>query len=199
MIENKELAIAKEKIQGMSQMIATTKVENDQDVADISDKIKNVKRLGKYIKDVKDKFVAPAKEIIDQAKELYDPLIKECLNAETILKQKAEVYLTEKEAQRKADELKIAKKVESGYIKPETAIEKMENLEEAPKTITTMNSTLNMSKRKVAEISDPSLIPDEYWIIDETRVRKEALEREKNGTEQIPGVIIKEVASIRSL
>jgi hypothetical protein len=56
-----------------------------------------------------------------------------------------------------------------------------------------------MAKRKVAKITEPNLIPDEYWIIDEVRVRKEALEREKNGLPQIPGVVISEEASLSSI
>lgn len=197
-MENKELAIVKEKLTGMSKMVLETTVTNDEELASISDKIKNVKQLGTYIKSLSDKLVAPAKAIIDQAKAMYDIPQKECKNAEMALKRKAEIYLEKKEADRKAEELKIANKVESGYIKPETAVAKLENLGEVEKKVVTTNSTLSMTKRKVPEIVDPNLIPDEYWIIDEVRVRKDALEREKNGQEQIPGVIIKEVSTINS-
>lgn len=197
-MENKELAIVKEKLQGMAKMVTETTVTNDEQLAEVSDKIKNVKQLGAYIKTLNDKLVDPAKEIIARAKEMYDIPLKECKNAEVALKAKAGLYLEKKEAERKAEEDKIAKKVETGYIKPETAVNKLEALEEAPKKVVTMNSTLGMTKRKVPEIVDPNLIPDEYWIIDEVRVRKDALEREKNGQEQIPGVIIKEVSTINS-
>ncbi len=197
-MENKELAVVKEKLQGMSKMVIETTVTNDEQLAEISDKIKKVKQLGSYIKTLNDKLVDPAKEIIARAKEMYDIPMKECKNAEMALKAKAGLYLEKKEAERKAEELKIANKVESGYIKPETAVSKLEALPDEKKKIVTMNSTLGVTKRKVPEIADPNLIPDEYWIIDEVRVRKDALEREKNGQEQIPGVIIKEVSSINS-
>jgi hypothetical protein len=52
--------------------------------------------------------------------------------------------------------------------------------------------------RKVAKIVDVNIIPDEYWIVDETRVKKEALDRAKTGSEQIPGVIIEEVPTLSS-
>jgi len=198
-MENKELTVVQEKLKGMSAMVLETTVTSDEELAKVSDKIKNVKQLGTYIKSLSDKLVAPAKAIIDQAKEMYDIPQKECKNAEMALKRKAEIYLQAKEDQRKADEKKIADKVESGYIKEETAVKKLEDLGEVEKKVVTVNSSLTMAKRKVAEIADPNLIPDEYWILDEVRIRKDALDREKNGLEQIPGVIIKEVSSIKSL
>jgi len=197
-MDTKEIEIVKEKIKGMATMVLETKVTNDKEVAEVSDKIKNVKKLGKYIKEVKDRFVAPAKEIIEQAKQMYDIPIKECINAEFALKRKAEIYLEAKEEERKKAENNIVAKVESGYIKAETAVKKLEALPEQKKTIATDSSALTMTKRKVMEISDASLIPDEYWVIDEVKLRKEALEKDKTGAEQIPGVIIKEVSSINS-
>lgn len=200
MIENKDLQIVQEKVGGMKEMIESTVIESDEDIALVSDKIKNVKKLGKYIKDLKDKFVAPAKEIIEQAKGMYDGPIKECANAEVILKNKAEKYLVAKEEKRKKEEDKIAKDLESGKIKkPETALKKMENLPEQQKSVDTGSSKLQMVKRKVAVIVDESLIPDEYWVVDEVRVRKDALEKEKNGLGLIPGVEIKEETSMKSL
>jgi hypothetical protein len=56
-----------------------------------------------------------------------------------------------------------------------------------------------MNKRRVAFIEQPQDVPDEYWIIDEVRVRREALERDKNGEAQIPGVIIREESSMVSV
>ena len=199
-MDNKEVAIVEKKIKGMAKMVSETVVTNDQELASISDKIKNVKDMGKYVKSIKEKFTAPAKEIIEKAKELFDGPIKECANAEEVLKQKAQVYLTAQEAEREKQAKKIADDLESGKIKKtETAVRKLEALPEEKKAVSTGASTLRMQKRKVAEIVDRSLIPDEYWELNEPRVRKDALDREKNGLEQIPGVTIKEESTMVSL
>lgn len=198
--ETKEIEVVKKKISAMEKMVTETVVTNEDELALISDKIKNVKMMGKFVKETKDKFVAPAKEIIEQAKEMFDGPIKQCAFAEEALKGKAQKYLQVKEAKRVADEKKIADDLESGKIKKqETAVARMEKLPEQQKSVSTGASTLRMQKYFVAEIVDKSLIPDEFWIVDESRVKKEALERAKNGVDGIPGVIIKEESTMVSI
>jgi vancomycin resistance protein YoaR len=199
-VKDQDLVVVKEKLKGMQKMLDTTMVTSDNELNGVSDKIKGIKTLLKMIEQKKEKFTEPAKAIIAEARETYDPMIKECRNAEIVLKDRAKKYMDEKEAKRIADEKKLADKVESGYMKPETAMKKMEDLPEAPKTVRTdTGSGLRMAKRKVAKIENPDLIPDEYWVIDEVRVRREALEREKNGLPQIPGVVISEESSLASI
>ena len=70
----------------------------------------------------------------------------------------------------------------------------MENLPDAPRNVNTGESGLRMSKRKVAVIVDPAQVPDEYWIIDEVKVRKVAL-----AGVNIPGVEVWEEAWLASL
>ena len=191
-IENKDLEIVKEKVGGMKAMIEKTEVTNDEQLAAVSDKIKNVKTLGKFIKQKKEEFTEPAKQIIENAKQMFDGPIKECANAEEVLKAKAEKYLLKKEEDRKKAETKIAEDLQKGKIKKtETALKKMEALPDQQKVVRTENSGLRMTKRNVAEIVDRNLIPDEYWVVDEVRVKRAALENEKNGLDPIPGVIIK--------
>ncbi len=195
-----QLAIVKEKADSMDAMLETFQVTDDKSLEVVADKIKQVKVLKKFVEQEKDKFVAPAKAIIAEAKEKYDPYIKKCDNAEIVLKQRAKTYMLEQEASRKKDEEKIAAKVESGYIKLETAVAKMEQLPEISKTVRTdTGSGLRMSKRRVAKITNPDLVPDEYWVIDEVRVRREALQRDKEGAEQIPGVTIEEETDLASV
>jgi hypothetical protein len=198
-MEKNKIETFKESITGMMAMVEATKVTTPEELDAISDKIKNVRGILKIIKAQKEKFVAPAKQIIEEARTKYDPYIKDCDNAETVLKSKATAYMVAQEVIRKEEEDKIAKKLEDGKIKTETAVKRIEKLPDAPKNVQTENSGLQLRKRKVAVIEDPNLIPDEYWIIDEVRVRKDAMDREKNGLPQIPGVIIKEEVNVAAL
>ncbi len=199
MAEEKGLEVIKTKAEGMSKMLEKFKVVDEKSLELVADKIKEVKMLGKFIKQKKDEYVAPAKAIIETAKEQYDPYIRMCEKAETGLKDMAVKFHVAQEAKRKVDEAKIISKVESGYIKPETAVTKIETLQEVQKTVRTdKGSGLSFSKIKKVTIEKPDLIPDEYWIIDEVRVRKEALQKDKEGLEQIPGVVITEEVSSSS-
>lgn len=199
MAKEKEVAVdvvqvINEKVTGMRNMLETTKVEKESDLTVASDLIKKVKQLGKFIEQEKDKFVAPAKAIIAVAKTKYDPAIKECDNAEVILKGRVRVFMDEQDRVRRESEAAIAKKLEDGRIKPETAVKKFEALPEAPKTVIADNSGIRRSMKKVAKIVDASLIPDEYWVLDEVKVRKVAL-----AGVAIPGVVVEEESVISSI
>jgi hypothetical protein len=194
-----QFALVQQKAVSMEEMLEEFQVESDEDLEAASDRIKQVKTLQKFIESEKDKFVAPAKAIIAEAREKYDPYIKKCQNAEEVLKLRAKKYMIAADEKRRASEAKIAAQVESGKIKPETAIKKMETLPEAQKTVRTdQGSALRMSKRKVARITDAALVPDRYWVIDEVLVRKVALALDKFGQEMIPGVIVEEETDLAS-
>jgi len=189
-----ELVEVQEKIKGMKEMVESTKVTTDKELAAASDIVKQVKTVEKFVREQKDKYVIPAKQIIKQASDRYDPYIKECQNAEESLKGKVKEYMDAADKRRKADELKIANRVEKGTMKPETAVKKFEALPEEKKTVKTEKSGIKRSVRKVAVITHPELVPKEYWVIDEVRVRREAL-----AGKEIPGVEIKEESIISSV
>ncbi len=192
-MNEKSLEVIKSKAEGMNAMLEKFQVNDEKSLELVAEKIKDVKGLGKYIKQQKDDYVAPAKSIIEKAKEQFDPYIKMCENAEIVLKQRAIKFHDEQEAKRIEKEKNIVGKVETGYITPQTAVEKLEALPEVKKNVRTDNgSTLSFAKRKVVTITRPDLIPEEFLIIDEVRVRKEALLRDKEGREQISGVVVSE-------
>lgn len=192
-------AIVKEKIAGMQASVDAIEIKDEATLQAASDLISKVKKLGAFIKQEKEKLTKPAREIVKQAGLTYDPFLKECENAEIVLKQRAKKYLDDKDAAAKKAEAKVAKDLEAGKISTEKAIEKIDNVEQAPSTVRSTESGIRRSVRKVAVIEKPDLVPDEFWTIDEVRVRREALDREKNGLPQIPGVIIKEESSIASI
>jgi hypothetical protein len=195
-MQNKDIQIIDSTMKQMRMIIESAKVTNEDELAGISNQIKQVRDAKKKLQELKEAFVGPAKQIIEEAKGKYDDKIKFCDTVARQLDEVAKTYMIDQENIRKEEEAKIAEKLEQGKIKTETAVKRMEKLPEAPKTINTGASKLQLKKRKVAEITEPNLVPKEYWVIDEVRVRKDALDREKNGLPQIPGVIIKEVVDM---
>lgn len=195
-----DVVSARKQIKGMREMVEASKVETDEELALVADKIKQVKTLAKVIKEKKEKFTEPAKAIMAEARETFDPLLRECENAELSLKGKAKTYMLAKEQKRIEEERRIAARVEKGTMKEETAVRKIEAMPEVKNTVKTDNgSALRMAKRSVARIVNPELIPDEYWVIDEVRVRREALARYKANLEPIPGTEIIEETDLSSL
>ena len=185
-----ELVVYKEKIKGMKEMVDSTNVIDEKTAGEVSDKVKNIKLLSKAIEQKRDKILKPASEIVKETRATYNPLIQECENAERALKAKYSEWFIAEEKRVAVEELKVAKKVESGYIKPETAVKKMEEIKVTDNTIKGNGSMLSVKKVPVAVIKEPDKIPDEFWIIDETATKKAALLRHKQGMPQIPGVEI---------
>lgn len=193
---NKEVEVVKGQVGGLETMVEETVVENNDQLSSVSDKIKEVKKVIKSIKEEMAKTVDPAKAIIEATKERFNPFLEKCKQAEIDLKKKAEVFMLAEEKKEQIERDKIAAKAESGYIKPETAVEKMEEVPEAKKTAKTGASTLSMRKLKVPGEIDESLVPDEYFIprqLDMVKINKVV----KAGVE-IPGVQVIEKASMAS-
>jgi len=189
-----QLTIVKQKTTVMESMLDKFQVDDDKKLSVVSDKIKEIKVLQKFIEQEKDKLVKPAKSIITEAKEKYDPYIKKCQEGESILKGKAAEYMEAKDEKERIEKERLAKRVEKGTMKAETAVSKIEMMPENEKTVKTeKGSSLRMKKRRVAVIVNPQLIPQKYWMIDEVLVRREALA----GVE-IPGVEIQMKSSLSS-
>lgn len=193
-MENTQITFFEEKKQGLEKLVHETSVQNDADLAKISDVIKGIKTFTKKVQEEMDKFIDPAKQIIAETKAKYDPYLKTCINAEQALKAKAAIYMEQKEKERLASQKKINDDLESGKIKKvETAVKKLEKLPEQQTSMKTENSGLSMKKIKDIEIVDESLVPKEYWTLDLVKVKKVALA----GIE-IPGVKVIEKTSIAS-
>lgn len=172
---NDELPVIKEEAVGIEKEITKITVTNDDELRELSDKVKQVKTLLKRAEEAKEKFTAPAKDIIAQAKTLYDPLIAQCKNFEKILKEKGIEYVVEKNKKIAAKQEKIVARAESGNIKEETAIKKLEELPDQSKSAKTESSEFRVSTYKDVEIFDRESIPDIYWMIDEAKVKKVVL------------------------
>jgi hypothetical protein len=171
-----DLEVVKEKIVGMKKMVEDTKVEDDEQLEEVANKIKAIKDMGKLIKSEKDKFEKPAKEIIAASKEKYDPYAKECVAAEMALKSKAGEYMDKVEKKRREEEAKIAARVEKGTLREETGLRKMEAIGEEKKTVKTFEGAkLTRKTIKDIEVEDINKIPDEYWVVDMVKVKKVAL------------------------
>lgn len=171
-----DIKLVEEKIKGMSNMVEMTMVRDQKSLEEVAEKIKAIKTLGKLVRAEMEKYTKPAQEIINNARAKYLPFEKECDNAEKKLKLKALVYMQLQEAEQKKKEVSIAQRVEKGQLKEETGLKKLEELGEAQKNIKTESGAkLQMKTVRVVTIVDPEKVPHEYWVIDETKVRKVAL------------------------
>ena len=195
-MEKNQLAIIEQKASSMMEKIKTLAITTADELAAASDMTKSIKQLAVYIKAEKEKFTAPAKQIIATAKEKYDPYLAQCDQAEAILKGKSRDYLIAEEKKAEAARAKIVKKAETGRMKPETAIDRLNDVQEAPKKAVTEASSLTLTKRKDVRIVNQALIPDEYYKPRELDMMK--LRRAVTSGVQVPGTELIEIAVMSS-
>lgn len=183
-----DIKVVEEKIRGMRAMLESTEVTNDDQLAEVAEKVEKIHTLGKFVRQEMERYTKPAQQIITNARERFLPYEKECIDGEAMLKSKAGAYMRAQEEERKRKEDQIAKQLENGRIKEQTAIRKMEAVGEAKRTVAAPSGArLTMRTVKVVVIEDASKVPDEYWVLDETKIKKVALA----GVE-IPGVAVRE-------
>jgi len=189
--KNDQITAIKRQAVKMQEMVYQTIIDSDEALKAVADKINVIKQLKREIRAEMEKYTKPAQAIINEARAKYLPFEKMCDEAESQLKAKVAEYMDAQEAKRLKEEEKIVAKIEAGRMKEETGIRKIEELGNEVRTIQTENTQLQRRKVRVAYIVNAELVPDEYWIIDEVRVKRDAL-----AGKLIPGVEVKEETQI---
>ncbi len=188
------------KIKGLQEQVQNLKITTPEENQRATELLAGIRKFKKLIKQEMDKYIIPAKEIIKATKEKYDPYINEINQAEARIKAEMErFYLEQKKAEEKKKE-QIAKRVEKGTMKVETAVKKMSEVQTAEKTVKTNEGTASVRMVKTVEFAELNLLKDEdiiflakngYLTWNKTQARKDAL-----AGKELPGVIVEEKPSI---
>lgn len=160
-------------------------LKDEKDVIKATDLAKSIKEMTKEIEGERDAYVAPAKEIIRIAKDNYDPVIKRAKGITDVLKQKVGAYIQEQNEKKRVAAAKIVGQATSGYIKEETAVQKLEALpEEQSRAVGNAGGQIRVSEYRDWEIEDETLIPREYLVIDRAKIRKAVI----TDGQEVPGI-----------
>lgn len=196
-IDTKEIAALKTEVSHVEAKANSLTVKSPEDYKSAADMLASLKTVGNAIKERKEKITKPLNDALRSARDLFRPLEDSFIAAESTIKTKMLDYKRKADEEARIKEQKIAERVERGTLKPETAERKIEQ-------VTRLNTTehgdvgaVQVRKVKKVRIVDPARVPHEFWVIDEVKVRKQALA----GVE-IPGVEVYEdeqIASSRSI
>jgi len=166
-------------------------VKTEADMIRAAEVLTNVKKLGKFVTQEKEKITKPMSESLKAAKALFAPLEDDLDQAETTLKRAILAYQRDVEAERARKEASIAQRAEKGQLRPETAVKKMEELGEAQNKVNTGSGSIAFSKIKKVRVTDEAKVPDRFWTLDMVAIRKEALAAGVIG-EAFPGIEVYE-------
>lgn len=175
MIDQKEIVVLKGQVTKLdNQANELTITTPEQNAAAIELKAK-LKDTAKQIKERKEAITKPLNDALKSARELFAPLEKQFEEADTIVGRKLLAYKQKVDAEARAKEEKIAERVEKGTLKIETAEKKIEQIQRTEKTVQTDHGKVQFRKIKKVRIIKAEEVPDQYWVLDQVAIRKDAL------------------------
>jgi len=174
-MDEKEIVVLKSKVsklENQANEIKITTLEENVLATELKAKLKDI---GKQIKDRKEAITKPLNQALKSARELFAPLEEKFESAENVVGRKLLDYKRKIDEEARKKEEAIAKRVEQGTLKIETAERKMDEIQKVDNTVKTEYGQVQFRKIKKMRIVDPNLIPDKYWEINEVLLRKEVL------------------------
>lgn len=190
-IETKELTVLKGQVSKYENQATAVTIATQEDYTLAVDLVSKLKDTGSKIKASKESITKPLNEALKNARELFAPIEAQFAQAEAIIKTKLLDYKRKKDAEAKVEEAKIAARVEKGTMRLDTAEKKLDQVERVENTTRGAVGEVQIRKIKKVRIIKAEEVPDEYWVLDQVAIRRDAL-----GGKTIPGVEVYEEDSI---
>jgi hypothetical protein len=135
----------------------------------------------------------PINESLKAIRAKYKPLETLLDTAISDIRLKLSKYQTAVVAKQRQEEEKIASRVQEGkgYLKAETAMAKIASMDKPSTKLATDEGQISFRTDRVLDITDVSLIPDKYYVLDESTLLKDL----KAGI-IITGVTLKEIQTV---
>jgi len=178
-VVNQQIATIKKESAEVLGQVSSFKLKSQTDLERSNELLKSIGDKQKQIKQAKDFLVRPLKEHVKKIENEFLPIEIELKRVEGELKGQQLVYLQKVREEVAAKSVAISEKAEKGELDEVKAGQKILKQEAKLDNFKTM-------KIKKVVIENPQIVPDEYWVIDEVAVRRDAL-----AGKQIAGVAIK--------
>jgi seryl-tRNA synthetase len=170
MENDKELSVVKTQLTKASSVVAELVIATPEDYKHADEILGKVKQVGKLVKEKKEEITQPINSSLKKIRDLFKPLETKYEEIEMTIKTKMLSYRKAEDARIEADKKKIADKVESGYIKTETAIAKLETVGDTKADLKSAGVKTSVRKLPRVKIVDATLIPREYLLVDTAKV-----------------------------
>ena len=203
-----EVTVPKESVKEVSifeKSADDLKITNNTDMETAADLLGSVKKMQKSLKTKEDDAKRPFQDTLNGIRAAYKPINADLSAAESTIKGKVVDYRKKEAAAAEEKKNKIEARVGEGKgkLKVQTAINQISNVDQGKSEahIDTGSSSMTVRMIKKVRITDESLVPRDYLVVDTTKVKAAAvkihdLKKEGVAVEQIPGVEVYEEESI---
>jgi seryl-tRNA synthetase len=178
MQNEKELAVVK--IQANKALSAVNEliIKTTDDYAKADEIRGKIKQVGKMIKEKKEEITKPINESLKHIRDLFKPIETTHEQAIEIIDTKMISFRRSEDARIEKEKQKIADKVETGYMKPETAVAKIGVVGDTKSNLKEAGVKTSIRRLPRARITSEKDIPREYLVVNE-RLILEALKSGK--------------------
>jgi phenylalanyl-tRNA synthetase alpha subunit len=174
---NKEITVVRQQVEKAQTAASNLTIKTSEDMTVATDLLSKIKQVGKLIKNEKEKITVPANEALKAARNFFAPFEKQVSDAEAEIKKKMIDYQVKNEKKIAEQQEKVAAKAESGKMDMDKALDKIGALEEKKQNTVSGEGGGKAQFRTIKKvvIENPELLPREYLIPDEVKIRKAAL------------------------
>jgi len=158
-------------------------INNENDMKEAVELLSTLNKMKDEITTEKEKVTRPLLDALNAERARWKPQETRLDSVISAIRLGITKFQTALVLKKKEEEEKIAKKLEDGKIKATTAIKKMESLDTVESRVETESGSITFKTVTRFEISNHTIIPREYILLNDTLVR-EALK----GGKKIDGV-----------
>jgi len=153
-----------EKVKPIISQVQAIVINTKEDLAPATEVLSQLNKHADALKKDRLALTQPLEDSLKLIRAKYKPTEDALKSAIEHIKGKMGDFQTEQLRIQREEEAKIAAKVESGYIKPETAISKMENVQQVDKKVSTDVGSVSFREEKDFEVIDVSQLPVKYLL-----------------------------------
>lgn len=167
-----------------AESITTLTVETMPEAVEL---LSSLNRIKDDITTQKEKVTRPLLDKLAEERAKWKPKEVRLESVITRIRTALTVYQTELVAKQRAEQELIAKKLENNEIKPETAIKRMQKVEDVQNTVESNTGKITFKTVTTFTVSNWSNVPTEFLLLNETKVREYLKEGKK-----VPGLEYRE-------
>lgn len=172
----KELTVYKKEVAEIKTQASSLVINSQEDMNKSADLLHRIKKAKDTITTRKEEITRPLMTALASARDLFKPLELGFQEAEKQVKAIQLAFLVEEEARVEKEKEKIAKRVEKGTMRADTAVGKLEDLGDSPKAGSGEVGRASMRTVRKVRIVDETAIPREYLVCDMVKITKALLQ-----------------------
>ena len=176
-IQDKEVKVLEKEITPFVKKAEGIVITDAKGMKSATEILSQMNKYADQVKERKETVTKPLNAALKAARALFAPLEDKLDDGISQIRKAMTNYQTEQRRIEKEEEDRIAARVGEGKgkLKVETAVKKMSEIDRADKNVAADSGSVKFKTVKKFEVMDVTLLPHEYIVADEVKIRKAML------------------------